>query len=127
MEEINKAGYLKDAFFDTDKADLRADARELLAADAGWLKDHPSVKFLVEGHCDERNTEEYNLALGWRRANAVKAYLASLGVAAERDFHDLVRGGEAVRNVSQRELLVRRTGASHFVITARRGGFVCGG
>ena len=84
LEELNRAGYLKDAFFDTNKSELRPDTREVLAADAPWLKGHPTVKILIEGHCDERNTEEYNLALGWGRANAVKAYLVSLGVAADR-------------------------------------------
>lgn len=84
LVELNRAGYLKDAFFDTSKADLRDDTRELLAANAAWLKQHPTVKVQVEGHCDERNTEEFNLALGWRRAFAVKDYLGSLGVDAGR-------------------------------------------
>lgn len=84
LVELNRAGYLKDAFFDTNKADLRDETRELLAANAAWLKGHPTVKVQIEGHCDERNTEEYNLALGWRRAFAVKDYLASLGVDAGR-------------------------------------------
>ena len=84
IEELNRAGFVKDVFFDTNKADLRDDAREILAANAAWLSAHPSVRILVEGHCDERNTEEYNLALGWKRSNAVKGYLASLGVDAAR-------------------------------------------
>lgn len=84
LVELNRAGYLKDAFFDTNKADLRDETRELLAANATWLKGHPTVKVQIEGHCDERNTEEFNLALGWRRAFAVKDYLASLGVDAGR-------------------------------------------
>ncbi|MCU0292348.1 MAG: peptidoglycan-associated lipoprotein Pal [Thermoanaerobaculaceae bacterium] len=84
LVELNRAGYLKDAFFDTNKADLRDDTRELLAANAAWLKGHPTVKVQIEGHCDERNTGEYNLALGWRRAFAVKDYLGSLGVDAGR-------------------------------------------
>src|SRR5262249_22463038 len=58
LEEINRRGYLKDAFFDYDKADLRDDARAALSADAQWLKSHPSVQFLMEGHCDERGTSE---------------------------------------------------------------------
>lgn len=84
LQELNRAGYIKDAFFDTNKADLRDDARDALAANAAWLKQHPSVKVQLEGHCDERNTEEYNLALGWRRVFAVKDYLISLGVDAAR-------------------------------------------
>jgi peptidoglycan-associated lipoprotein len=84
LAELNRAGYLTDIFFDTNKADLRDDAREALAADASWLRAHRTIRVLVEGHCDERNTTEYNLALGWRRANAVRDYLTSLGVEAER-------------------------------------------
>jgi peptidoglycan-associated lipoprotein len=80
--ELNRAGYLADAYFDTNKADLRDDAREALAADASWLSAHRTIRILVEGHCDERNTTEYNLALGWRRANAVSDYLTSLVVEA---------------------------------------------
>ena len=118
LEEINKAGYVKDAFFDTDKADLRSDARDVLAADAGWLKDHPSVKFLVEGHCDERNTEDYNLALGWRRANAVKAYLTSLGVAADR-IATISYGEERPFATCHNESCWVQNRRAHFVITAR--------
>ncbi|HPW56889.1 MAG TPA: peptidoglycan-associated lipoprotein Pal [Thermoanaerobaculaceae bacterium] len=84
LQELNRAGYLKDVFFDTNKADLRDDARDILAANTAWLKQHPNVRVQLEGHCDERNTEEYNLALGWRRVFAVKDYLVSLGVDAAR-------------------------------------------
>ena len=118
LEEINKAGFLKDAFFDTDKADLRPDARDLLAADAAWLKDHASVKLLIEGHCDERNTEEYNLALGWRRANAVKAYLAQLGVAADR-ISTISYGEEKPFATCHNESCWSQNRRVHFVVTAR--------
>lgn len=118
LEEINKAGYLKDAFFDTDKADLRPDARDLLAADASWLKSHPSVKFLVEGHCDERNTEEYNLALGWRRSNAVKGYLTSLGVVADR-ISTISYGEEKPFATCHNESCWSQNRRAHFVVTAR--------
>jgi len=84
VEAINRAGILKDAFFDSSLSELRTDARDALAADAQWLQAHPTVRVTIEGHCDERNTAEYNLALGWRRANAVRDYLVSLGVAAGR-------------------------------------------
>ena len=82
MSELS--GMLKPAFFDYDKADVRADARDVLAANATWLKKYPSVMFTIEGHTDERGTAQYNLALGDRRANAAKDYLVSLGVDASR-------------------------------------------
>ena len=84
LEELNRAGFLKDVFFETDKHDLTEEARNALAANAAWLRTHPTIRILVEGHCDERNTSEYNMALGWRRANSVKAYLVSLGISANR-------------------------------------------
>jgi len=73
-----------DAYFDTDKADLRPDAREALSSTASFLKDYPSLKVTVEGHCDERGSTEYNLGLGQRRADAVKQYLTSLGITPDR-------------------------------------------
>jgi len=73
---------VQDAYFDTDKADIRADARQALASTAEFFKGHPSVKATIEGHCDERGSTEYNLGLGDRRAAAVKQYLVSLGVSA---------------------------------------------
>ena len=118
LEEINKAGFLKDAFFDTNKADLRPDARDLLAADAAWLKDHAAVKLLIEGHCDERNTEEYNLALGWRRANAAKAYLAQLGVAADR-ISTISYGEEKPFATCHNESCWSQNRRAHFAVTAR--------
>ena len=84
LATLNRRGYLKDAFFDYDRSELRDDARASLAADAQWLKKYTSAKILIEGHCDERGTEEYNIALGDRRANATREYLASLGISASR-------------------------------------------
>ena len=84
LDALNRRGYLKDAFFDYDQGTLRDDARTALAGDADWLKSYPSVQILIEGHCDERGTTEYNLALGQRRADAAREYLGSLGVAASR-------------------------------------------
>jgi peptidoglycan-associated lipoprotein len=73
-----------DAYFDYDKADIRADARQALAQTADYLKANPQFKVTIEGHCDERGSTEYNLGLGDRRANAVRQYLTSLGVPADR-------------------------------------------
>jgi peptidoglycan-associated lipoprotein len=69
-------------YFDYDKADIRPDQLSRLQTDAAWLKEHPTVKFTVEGNCDDRGSEEYNLALGDRRANAVKEFLVKQGVPA---------------------------------------------
>jgi peptidoglycan-associated lipoprotein len=75
---------VRDAYFDYDSAEIRADARQALARTADFLKNYPQAHVTIEGHCDERGSTEYNLALGDRRANAVKQYLVSLGVPAER-------------------------------------------
>jgi len=71
-------------FFDYDKFALRADAKGTLDKQAAWLKKYPTYKMTIEGHADERGTREYNLALGERRANAVKDYLIGAGVAKDR-------------------------------------------
>ncbi len=70
--------------FDLDQHSVRADGQSILQKQAAWLKQYPSVRIMVEGHCDERGTREYNLALGDRRAYAVKEFLVSLGVDAAR-------------------------------------------
>jgi peptidoglycan-associated lipoprotein len=67
-------------YFDYDQAEIRPDQVSRLQSDAAWLKEHPGVKFTVEGNCDDRGSEEYNLALGDRRANAVKEFLVKQGV-----------------------------------------------
>jgi len=75
---------VRDAYFDFNKADVRADAREALAKTAEFLRSHPEIRVTIEGHCDERGSTEYNLVLGDRRAAAVKNYLVQLGISADR-------------------------------------------
>lgn len=75
---------LGDAFFDFDDASLRTDAKTVLENNARYLESHGSTKAIVEGHCDERGSVEYNLALGERRAKAAKEFLVSYGIAAVR-------------------------------------------
>jgi peptidoglycan-associated lipoprotein len=75
---------VQDAYFDFNKADIRADARTALAKTADFLRNYPQIRVTIEGHCDERGSTEYNLALGDRRAGAVKQYLVSLGISADR-------------------------------------------
>lgn len=71
---------VKDAFFDYDKFDVRPDAERTLAANARFLAQHPNIKVIIEGHCDERGSTEYNLALGDNRANAAKQALVRMGI-----------------------------------------------
>ncbi|MGH9469290.1 MAG: peptidoglycan-associated lipoprotein Pal [Terriglobia bacterium] len=75
---------VKDAFFDFNKSTIRPDAAQALTNDADFLKQHPDISFTIEGHCDERGSEEYNLGLGDRRATAAKNYLVNLGVSADK-------------------------------------------
>jgi peptidoglycan-associated lipoprotein len=75
---------MKDAFFDYDKATIRPDAETALTGDASFLKDHQGIKFTIEGKCDDRGSEEYNLALGDKRATAAKNFLVNAGVTADR-------------------------------------------
>lgn len=75
---------IQDVFFDYDKYELRAETRTLLQENARFLKENTGASLVLEGHCDERGTEEYNLALGQRRADAVSEYLADLGIRGSR-------------------------------------------
>lgn len=77
-------GWIRDAFFGFDSTTLDADARAALDTSARWLRDQPRVRVTIEGHCDERGTEQYNLALGDRRAETARQYLAALGVDPDR-------------------------------------------
>ena len=71
-------------YFDYDSSELDADAQELLQDQVAWLKQYSGVGVIIEGHCDERGTREYNLALGEKRAQSVKNYLISLGISSHR-------------------------------------------
>lgn len=83
LQELFDKG-VRDAFYDYDKSDIRPDARDALQATAQFLRSYSQVKVTVEGHCDERGSTEYNLALGDRRATAAKQFLVSQGIAADR-------------------------------------------
>ncbi len=84
LDEINLEAPLKMIHFDYDRFFIREDAKPVLEANAAWLKKFKSAKILIEGHCDERGTEEYNLALGEKRARSTFDYLVSLGVPQDR-------------------------------------------
>lgn len=84
LSELNAEHPLGDVFFDYDQNILREDAKRQLQQDAQWLSKWPQTTVRIDGHCDERGTAEYNLALGERRADVVRDYLSSLGVKADR-------------------------------------------
>jgi peptidoglycan-associated lipoprotein len=115
---LNSRGYLSDVFFATDRFDLSLEARDVLAANTQWLKEHASIRVLLEGHCDERNTRDYNLALGERRAATVSEYLASLGVAAAR-VQIISYGEEKPFAQGHDEAAWQLNRRVHFVITSR--------
>ncbi|HOC44236.1 MAG TPA: peptidoglycan-associated lipoprotein Pal [Thermoanaerobaculales bacterium] len=115
---LNAGGYLEDIFFDTNLYDIKPEYRDALARNAAWLQQHRTIQILIEGHCDERNTREYNLALGERRAAAVRDYLIFLGVGAER-LRTISYGEERPFEVGSGEQAWRLNRRAHFVITAR--------
>jgi peptidoglycan-associated lipoprotein len=84
LDQINREKPLGTIYFDYDRALIRDDARAVLDGNAAWLKKFRTAKILVEGHCDERGTEEYNLALGEKRAKSAQDYLLSMGIASDR-------------------------------------------
>jgi len=84
LDELNAERPLGTVYFDYDRSDLGEDARATLARNAEWMRRWPSTRVVVEGHSDERGTPEYNLALGSRRAQAVRGYLVSLGITEDR-------------------------------------------
>jgi len=84
MELLRQKFYNDDVLFDFDRSVIRTDARAVLQAKAEYMKGNPAVRVVIEGHCDERGSRAYNLALGDRRAKAAKRYLIQLGIAASR-------------------------------------------
>lgn len=82
--DSGKIDGLKTVFFDYDKSTLSGEAKKVIAGNVEWMKKNTNTKVQIEGHCDNRGSIEYNVALGERRANAVKDYMASLGIAGSR-------------------------------------------
>lgn len=82
--DSGKINGLQSVNFEYDKASLSADAKKKIQGNAAWMKANPNARLQIEGHCDSRGSIEYNLSLGERRANAVKSYMSSLGIAAGR-------------------------------------------
>ena len=118
LEELNTEGHLKDVQFDYDSADLSPPMRATLEENAAWLSRYPSVSILVEGHCDERGTVEYNLALGEERARAVRDYLRDLGVGSGR-MRIISYGKEFPLDPGHNETAWRRNRRAHLEIVAK--------
>lgn len=110
---------LKDVFFDFDRYDLSSDARAVLRTNAEWLKSNPSARVEIEGHCDDRGTNEYNLALGAKRAQAAREYLSTLGVSADR-LSTISYGEEIPVCKEQSESCWRQNRRARFVVLQGR-------
>jgi len=119
IDEINRNSPLKPVFFDYDSADLSPAAKTALDENAGVLKKYGTWVLTVEGHCDERGTPEYNLALGERRAVAARTYLVALGVAADR-LRTVSYGKEFPFDPGHDEPAWAKNRRAHFVITAAK-------
>ena len=112
-------GNLTDVYFDYDKADLSDASRSSLAKNADWLKLSYNTSVIeVQGHCDERGTEQYNLALGEERARAAMEYLQSLGIPANR-LKMVSFGEERPQCTEEAESCWRRNRRAHFRIDAK--------
>ena len=118
LDELNAEQPLADAFFDVDQATIREDSRAALQRNAEWLRRWTSTRVTIEGHCDARGTREYNLALGDRRAGAVKTYLVSLGVEADRVVV-ISKGKESPICFDEAEECWRQNRRAHPIITAK--------
>lgn len=118
LEDLNTEGHLKDVHFEYDSAQLSATMRATLEENAAWLSGYPSVRILVEGHCDERGTVEYNLALGEERARAVRDYLRDLGIGSGR-MRIISYGKEFPLDPGHNEAAWRRNRRAHLEIVAK--------
>jgi peptidoglycan-associated lipoprotein len=112
--EFKSIPELRDVFFDFDKYAIRPDAARTLDANADWLKSNPSAVILIEGHCDERGTNAYNLALGERRAKATQDYLLGRGVEASR-ITTISYGEERPGCTERNETCWARNRRAHFL------------
>ena len=118
LEDINAQSPLADIQFAYDSADLSSEARAGLEANVRWLRRNPSVTILIEGHCDERGTVEYNLALGEKRAMAAYNFIASSGIPSER-MKTISYGKEFPLDPGHHEAAWAKNRRAHFVITSK--------
>jgi peptidoglycan-associated lipoprotein len=117
-EELKRRGFSPDIYFDYDESNLSDDTRDKLSRNADLLKSQAQFSITLEGHADSRGTSEYNLALGERRANAVKQYLGSLGVGADR-MRTVSYGKERPACTEEVESCWSQNRRVHMIITGR--------
>jgi peptidoglycan-associated lipoprotein len=118
VAELNNSKPLDDVFFDFDKSDLGDAARTSLQKDADWMRKWSTTMVMIEGHADSRGTNEYNLALGERRAAAARDYLVSLGVPASR-LSIVSKGEEQPFCMEETEACWAQNRRGHFIVTAK--------
>ena len=118
LDELNRQSPLQPVFYELDSSDLSASAQGVLQTNADLLKKNATWVVTIEGHCDERGTAQYNLALGERRALAARTYLQSLGIAADR-MRTVSYGKEFPFDTGHDEQAWSRNRRAHFVITAK--------
>jgi peptidoglycan-associated lipoprotein len=116
--EVFESSLLKDIHFDFDKYDVRPQDAAILKENAALLKKYPNLKVQIEGHCDERGTVEYNLALGERRANHAKNYIVSLGISPAR-VSTISYGKEKPLDPGHNEEAWAKNRRAHTVVTAK--------
>ena len=118
LADLNSSHPLEDVSFEFDKSELSAAARASLQKDADWMRKWPSTKVTVEGHADARGTNEYNLALGERRAASIREYLTTLGVVVSR-VGVVSKGEEEPVCREENETCWAKNRRGHFIITAK--------
>ncbi len=118
LDDLNRDSPLRPLFFPLDSSDVSPEGQQLLQANAAVLKKYPGMQITIEGHCDERGTAEYNLALGERRALAAKNYLVSLGIPADR-VKTVSYGKEFPFDAGHDDAAWANNRRAHFVITAK--------
>ena len=116
--EVFESKLLKDIHFDFDKYDIRPVDEAILKENAAYLKNNPKMKIQIEGHCDERGTIEYNLALGERRANNTKKYLIFLGIPSDR-ISTISYGKERPLDKGHQEEAWAKNRRAHLVVLSR--------
>ena len=118
IDDLNRNSLLKPVYFELDSSELSPGAQKVLDQNAVVLKKYATWAVTIEGHCDERGTAEYNLALGERRALAARAYLVSLGISADR-LRTVSYGKEFPFDPGHEESAFAKNRRAHFVITAK--------